>query len=275
MSITHWVFTCRNYLRLFVWYRNLSLIFVALWLCGFAKYHIIYFCADKSDAAIYGGCFSEYSYVTRPDGRRIRMSAVNLGDSVLTLDSGGQTVSDKVIAFIHWTEPAKRTRAHLFTKITVDNGRSITLTANHLIKTLPADKARSEGVANSTYEHAFAYAKNVKPGDFLLGFNSSVDPEGTSHRVVSVKRLILQSGVYAPLTRSGTILVNGMLASCYAAIESHTLAHLSMSPLRYYYVIRNWLFPDTYPENNEHISWYCKLLFYIASSVFSGLPISI
>ena len=52
-----------------------------------------------------------------------------------------------------------------------------------------------------------------------------------SHPEVIGIRRSLEIGVYAPLTRHGTLIVNGFLASCYADVDSHRLAHLAMTPL--------------------------------------------
>jgi len=53
-------------------------------------------------------------------------------------------------------------------------------------------------------------ASQVKVGD-MLGDNKV-------NEIKSVKR----RGVYAPVTESGDIVVSGVLASCYAAVHSHT-----------------------------------------------------
>jgi len=42
-------------------------------------------------------------------------------------------------------------------------------------------------------------------------------------------------GIYAPLTVAGTIVVDGVAASCYASTRSHTAAHAAMKPMRTMY----------------------------------------
>ena len=41
------------------------------------------------------------------------------------------------------------------------------------------------------------------------------------------------SGAYVPLTEEGNIMVNGVLASCYASFD-HNLAHVVMAPLQWF-----------------------------------------
>ena len=41
------------------------------------------------------------------------------------------------------------------------------------------------------------------------------------------------SGAYVPLTEHGTIIVDGVLASCYASFN-HQLAHFFLAPLRWW-----------------------------------------
>ena len=66
------------------------------------------------------------------------------------------------------------------------------------------------------------------------------------------------SGVYAPMTEEGTIVVDGILASCYALVEDQQLAHGAFAPLRY----MNYLLPGLVDHGMEptRIHWYLKLL---------------
>jgi len=59
-----------------------------------------------------------------------------------------------------------------------------------------------------------AFAQDVKVGDFLASTSNADRPFS---RVVSVQA-IQRQGLYAPMTASGTIVVNGVPVSCYTAL---------------------------------------------------------
>ena len=46
-----------------------------------------------------------------------------------------------------------------------------------------------------------------------------------------------------PLTSDGNIIVDGVLASCYASFD-HDLAHLFMSPMQWFPGILGWIFGE-------------------------------
>ena len=51
--------------------------------------------------------------------------------------------------------------------------------------------------------------------------------------VVSVENII-EKGVYSPLTSEGNIVVDGILASCYADFDNHHLQHFAWAPYRWW-----------------------------------------
>ena len=50
-------------------------------------------------------------------------------------------------------------------------------------------------------------------------------------------------GAYVPLTEEGNIMVDGVLASCYASFD-HNLAHIVMAPLQWFPEIMELIFGE-------------------------------
>ena len=48
-------------------------------------------------------------------------------------------------------------------------------------------------------------------------------------------------GAYVPITRQGNIVVDGILASCYASVD-HDLSHIAIAPIQWYSEIIEFLF---------------------------------
>ena len=55
--------------------------------------------------------------------------------------------------------------------------------------------------------------------------------------------MIIFPGAYAPVTMEGNIVVDGVLASCYA-FPYHDLAHIGMMPIHLFPQLIKWLFGD-------------------------------
>ena len=51
------------------------------------------------------------------------------------------------------------------------------------------------------------------------------------------------SGAFVPLTTEGNIIVDGVLASCYASFH-YDLAHIVMTPIQWFPEIIHWIFGD-------------------------------
>ena len=94
----------------------------------------------------------------------------------------------------------------------IANGRSIELTHEHLIKT----------------EAGFVPAAEVAVGTLVATVTE--DGEHALQPVVAIAES--SSEAVAPLTRSGTVVVNGVVVSCYAGIRSHAAANALSMPAR-------------------------------------------
>ena len=57
------------------------------------------------------------------------------------------------------------------------------------------------------------------------------------------RKLIILLGAYAPLTKDGNIIVDGVLASSYAYFD-HDMAHFMVTPLQWFPEIMEWIFGE-------------------------------
>jgi len=81
-------------------------------------------------------------------------------------------------------------------------------------------------------------AANIKVGDSLA-----------SGVVTEINHVVRSDGIYSPITKSGTIIVEGNVASTYAAAHeslSHSLSHIMTAPLR-------WLGVYTSPATDRKV----------------------
>lgn len=172
------------------------------------------------------------------------MAALRVADQVLAVDASGRLTFSEVILFLDRDPTAQA----LYYEIETESGNKITLTPSHLIFVADDNStAFRQQISRATY------AQNVQPGQFLYSSSSSLsrvytsDDSGnnsirqdtndltTEHtfleKVVRVEAREA-SGVFAPLTRHGTVVVNNLVASCYAVIHHQTIAHWSFLPIR-------------------------------------------
>jgi len=169
------------------------------------------------------GCFPGDSVVTTDAGVKKPMKDLRVGESVLALSDDGLLRPSEVLLFLDRSETARTEYVTLVT----DAGKSITATPTHLV-------LRWEKPERSQIRHANpVYAKNVRVNDTLL---TVIGGDGgllrlRTERVVAVTRTV-KFGLYAPLTVDGTVVVDDVVASCYAVIDRQWLAHLAFLPVR-------------------------------------------
>jgi hypothetical protein len=153
------------------------------------------------------GCFSEFStvhvdHVPEP----VAMKDLQVGDRVLT--ASGRY--EQVYAFGHF----KKDVMSDFLEIETELGK-LDVTAEHLVfLSGQRDPVRAD---------------QVTVGTKLQGVEGAVTVTQIKH--------VRKSGLYAPLTESGTLVADGVYASCYiwtidAPISQHMLAHATLTPFR-------------------------------------------
>lgn len=222
---------------------------------------------EKSDAARNGGCFNANSYVTTPGGQ-IPIRDLAIGDEVLAIDSNGQPVFSPVLLFLD----RDATSSRLYYKISTESGKTITMTGSHLIFVM--DELKQD--FNSSFEEKrVVFARQITPDQFVLSADQNGQMQLERVTLVEVEEM---KGAFAPLTREGNLIVNNVLASCYANIRDQWLAHVSFFPVRSYSNFvesMNHLFPipkrkrrdQSGQEIQSGIHWYPRLLQSIAVHV--------
>jgi len=112
----------------------------------------------------------------------------------------------------------------------------------------------------------------VFAGQLQTGSDVIVNTGGNVGRatVVAMRWSHDSSGVYAPITERGTIVVDDVIVSCYAEFSSHVTAHACLAPLRYAYYVSRWLFQQSAAHADAHLDgvhWYATLLRRLAETV--------
>jgi len=158
-----------------------------------------------------GICFSSLSHVTLANHDKIPVPQLKSGDHINSVNSNGDVISSPFLGWLHHNENVTTT----FLDITTETGNSISISPLHLLMVTD----------NVDEKPSMKFANTVGVGDYLLSGGSGLV------QVKSVTSQVL-TGVYAPLTSTGTVLVDDLLASCYAHIGSHHLAHLAALPAR-------------------------------------------
>uniref|UniRef100_G1RCS4 Indian hedgehog signaling molecule n=1 Tax=Nomascus leucogenys TaxID=61853 RepID=G1RCS4_NOMLE len=213
------------------------------WVYYESKAHV--HCSVKSEhsaAAKTGGCFPAGAQVRLESGARVALSAVRPGDRVLAMGEDGSPTFSDVLIFLD-REP-HRLRAFQVIE-TQDPPRRLALTPAHLLFTAdnhtePAARFRA------------TFASHVQPGQYVLVAGV---PGLQPARVAAVSTHVAL-GAYAPLTRHGTLVVEDVVASCFAAVADHHLAQLAFWPLRLFHSLAwgSW-------TPGEGVHWYPQLLY--------------
>ncbi|KAK6192605.1 hypothetical protein SNE40_004049 [Patella caerulea] len=153
--------------------------------------------------------------VTRDSGVKY-IEDVEIGDEVQVISPDGSVDYSEVWCHGHYDLNSTNTYLEVTTQTHV-----LPISHRHY---LPV-------AANSTI--IYKMAQNVQIGDYLLTLGD--DNEQSLEMVKHVKEIGCR-GAFAPVTKSGEILVNGIRVSCYSEVYP-PLAHILLAPLRIAYDI--------------------------------------
>ncbi|KAM6979377.1 indian hedgehog B protein-like [Tautogolabrus adspersus] len=238
------------------------------WVYYESKAHI--HCSVKSEhsvAAKTGGCFPGDAQVMLEDGTTKLMRDLHPSDRVLASsasDGQGPLLYSPVLSFLDRQPNVTK----IFYIIGTNSGLNITLTAAHLIfvtdcTSEPNGKEAAEGPLVGSVRKTrpswqtglrTVFASDILPGQCVLTSQAKEGSQATLSVVTFVEEH-RSTGLYAPLTQHGSIVVNGVLASCYAAMDNHHLAHWVLAPLRFFYSLMGPSEPQI-----DGLHWYPWLL---------------
>lgn len=203
-------------------------------------------------------CFPGQATVLTESGIRKSMSELRVGDRVAVLPRYGNDhpVFEPVIAFLHRDTFANSD----FIKIQTDHiGRFLTASSEHLVYVWTGHGNLSNPPVDTKSMDRMAV------GDTILVSDGNATGPIRLEKVISVESVHGQ-GLYAPLTKSGTIFVDDVLASCYAAVGNERMAHHALVPLRLWHHVTDFLGSsgsESSPEP-DGIHWYAELLLNVA-----------
>nr|Q94128.1 RecName: Full=Warthog protein 1; Contains: RecName: Full=Warthog protein 1 N-product; Contains: RecName: Full=Warthog protein 1 C-product; Flags: Precursor [Caenorhabditis elegans]AAB17540.1 ZK [Caenorhabditis elegans] len=150
-------------------------------------------------------CFTGNSKVMTPAGEK-SMADLSVGDMVMTYEYGKMTYT-RVASWLHRLPDTKAA----FIKLTTEQGAIIDMTPQHFIY-----KANCV-----TEEMELVYAEDMTIGDCLM----VKENEKLVMTTISEKSTFYETGVYAPMTETGDLIVDDVYASCHNVVKANTLSH--------------------------------------------------
>ncbi|CAF1537290.1 unnamed protein product [Adineta ricciae] len=199
-----------------------------------------YYCAALTcvTTAESASCFSGRSTVQTRNGRIKPISEVEVGEEILVFN-GIQPTFEPIFDFIHM----ERTNMYKFLRLNFipNNGKNLTssieISSKHLIFLY--------GQQNPVF------ASEINIGSQIQVVNHQEILAGTVIQIETVQ----SQGFYAPLTASGTIIIDSVVCSNYANVRNHYLAHLAMQPYQWWMMLVG-------PRKSitSEINWYASAL---------------
>merc|ERR1719379_2199429 len=175
-------------------------------------------------------CFPGDAQVTVYNRGAAPVASLSADDKVLVQSVEGDLRFEPVLTFLHKV-PQSLGLSHESLTVVHTHG-SFRASRNHLTFVISDGGFRHDKTAGA-----------LQPGDMLLIMDSEAAGVSKS-MVLSISSQMTTEGMYAPLTSSGTLLVDGVVASTYGTPElgkkfHHAASHASFFAVRAYH----WLAP--------------------------------
>ncbi|XP_066979483.1 indian hedgehog B protein-like [Macrobrachium rosenbergii] len=219
------------------------------------------FCCD----CLNGPCFPADARATTPQGE-VRMADLQIGDMVLAGNDNGDPVWSPLVA---WLDRRPKEEAQ-YLSISTEGGPQLTLSSSHLLFT-SNDNQLLPRFSGEVSENERLLMLSEK---FQLSTTSTPEHQAKKVMVTNITNItpVLKQGAYVPLTQTGTIFVNNILASCYASV-THDIAHTALAPVRWFpsWMAKEGQYEGTMPYV-QLLKWFARRFLptrYLAPKDFS------
>jgi len=202
-------------------------------------------------------CFPGDSHVRTRNGSIVPMHSLRVGQEVEVADPvTGRKHFSPVIAFQH----VERETMAMFLQLYMEDGKVMTLTEDHLVFSSFGGDAATDVPAGS-----------LVAGKSLLWVSNSTSMIDASMKQVLVRKIsrVIAKGIYAPLTDYGTVVVDGVLASCFTKYR-HRVGYAVWTPYRWF---RN-MFPRNAVDDSHELDGVASFGL-VMQSVAKALPLSV
>ena len=201
-----------------------------------SEYSVSPFFQDEDPTGAQKGCFAGSETLHLESGEVRFISDIRVGDRVLAADAAGRMTYSDVVFVPH---KANNDDA-LFTHITTASGRDIKMTYSHIILA---------GPCHWSAPLPLTYASSVNVGDCVMTVSGK--------DMVSTVETVQGKGLYTIVTKEEYVVVNGIIASPFAA--NHMLANLYYNVHRFVYASAPSLLnyqPLHYANEVRHLYFY-------------------
>eukprot|EP00928_Gymnodinium_smaydae_P065085 TRINITY_DN48280_c0_g1_i1.p1 TRINITY_DN48280_c0_g1~~TRINITY_DN48280_c0_g1_i1.p1 ORF type:complete len:358 (-),score=35.61 TRINITY_DN48280_c0_g1_i1:134-1207(-) len=166
-------------------------------------------------------CFPGHATVKLRGRENAPVSELAVGDHILVRHASGSMLYEPILGFLHAVRGEHGVTSSFLTVEHSDG--TFRASANHVVFVVSSSGTKDTSV------------RSLHVGDRLLISNGNATSYST---ILSLRHDAGKTGMYAPLTASGTIVVDGVVSSNYATAGNsdipHAAMHASFFPLRAY-----------------------------------------
>ncbi|GMR45639.1 hypothetical protein PMAYCL1PPCAC_15834, partial [Pristionchus mayeri] len=163
-------------------------------------------------------CFTGDMTVRMIDGSTKRMDQLQKQDWVMAVDHNN--IEFVPVEFWLHRVPSQEAEFNVFE---TENGKTIKLTDKHYIFKGDCSRVGTGPVPILSMPKSAVFAEELREGDCLFTLGDDGKHMNEVHIVRASKET--HTGIYAPMTESGRIIVNDVHASCHNIMEETAMGH--------------------------------------------------